>query len=171
MCGCGTLACVYGRQSGYYSRANGQLRRRFKKWSDMEAISDIESDGDVVLLGLAPRFREDLCFCPCLLIHHTFQGPGSDTPQRPPRPAGWPLDLCTALSCVFAHRFWHSLTFFLFFPLRAVLRRPGQNGQALFFSADVFSYMLDIWCLSFSFLLLSCLPGSLTAAGVSFSCQ
>lgn len=58
----------------------------------------MESDGDVVLVGLAPRFREDLCRCQCLLIHHTARGPGSDTLQRFSDPLS---NLCSALSCMF----------------------------------------------------------------------
>lgn len=46
-----------------------------------KTTGDMERDSDVSL-EFAPRFREDLCLCQCLLIHHTSCGPGSDTLQR-----------------------------------------------------------------------------------------
>lgn len=66
----------------------------------------MERDSDGVSLEFAPRFREDLCLCQCLLIHHTSCGPGSDTLQRLPNPL---TNSCSALSCMCAHCSWPSL--------------------------------------------------------------
>lgn len=136
-------------------------------------MSDMERDGDVVSLGLAPRFREGLCLCQRLLIHHTSCGPGSDTLQCLPNP---PPSLRSALSCMCAHLSRHSLipVFTLLFSLsvsvRAFSSALGKMDRP-FYSRHVFIHaphpaLLTRVCLSLS-LSLPILPASLTCGSVS----
>lgn len=74
----------------------GEFRRWLKKGRKTETFSDMLSDGDVVSLGLSPRFREGLCLCRCLLIHHTSCGPGSNIFQPPPTRCRIRAQLCHA---------------------------------------------------------------------------
>jgi len=94
----------------------------------------MESHGDIVSLGLAPRFREDLCLCQCVLIHHTSCGPGSDTLQCPRDPL---LNSFSALSCVFAHCFWYS-------PIPVLTRFFYSLSDKYRFTADMFPHLVFI---------------------------
>lgn len=137
---------------------------------------DAERDSDGVSLEFAPRFREDLCLCQCLLIHHTSCGPGSDTLQRLPNPL---TNLCSALSCMCAHCSWPSLipVFTLFLSLsecQGYQHCLGQDGQTLFYSVFIHAPHLDLFFFStlrgFSpSLFMFCLPVSPAASSNIFS--
>lgn len=82
-----------GRQNGElrFKKGGGGGNEETKEKGE-EAISDMERDGDVVSLGFAPRFREGLCLCWRLLIHHTSHGPGiRHTPVSPQHAAEFAL--------------------------------------------------------------------------------
>lgn len=136
----------------------------------------MERDSDGVSLEFAPRFREDLCLCQCLLIHHTSCGPGSDTLQRLPNPL---TNSCSALSCMCAHCSWPSLipVFTLFLSpseCQGYQHCLGQDGQTLFYSVFIHAPHLDLFFLStlrgFSpSLFMFCLPVSPAASLHIFS--